>query len=61
MSINSVPGCFGYFGMPIAPNNCKNCGWTEVCERVVAKERLQKLLASLQEAKAIVKGENRWL
>jgi len=54
MSINSVPSCLG---MPIAPNNCKNCGWTEVCKRVVAKERLASVLDAVREAKAIVKGE----
>jgi hypothetical protein len=57
MSTNSVPGCIGYFGKPIAPNNCQNCGWTDVCKRVVAKARLQKLLADVQEAKAIIRGE----
>jgi hypothetical protein len=57
MSNNSAPGCIGYFGKPIAPNNCQNCGWTEVCKRVVARERLTPVLDVVREAKAIVKGE----
>jgi hypothetical protein len=57
MSNNSVPGCIGYFGKPIAPNNCQNCLWTKVCQKVVAKERLASLVAAVQEAKAIAKGE----
>jgi Fe-S cluster biogenesis protein NfuA len=57
MSINSVPGCIGYFGKPVGLNNCQGCSWADVCKKVVAKERLQKLLADVQEAKAIARGE----
>jgi hypothetical protein len=56
MSNNSVPGCLGY-PKPIPPNNCQNCGWTEVCKRVVAKERLAPILDVVRQAKAIAKGE----
>jgi hypothetical protein len=57
MSTNSVPGCIGYFGKPTAPNNCQGCSYADMCKKVVAKKRLQKLLADVQEAKAIAKGE----
>jgi hypothetical protein len=57
MSNNSVPGCFGYHPNPIAPNNCIGCAWVALCKKVVAKERLQKLLVDVREAKAIIRGE----
>ena len=53
---DSVPGCIGYYPKAIAPNDCKTCAWTELCKRMVAKERLEKLLAGIREAKAILKG-----
>jgi hypothetical protein len=57
MSNNSVPGCVGFYPKSIPPNNCQNCGWIDVCKRVVAKERLATILADVREAKAIAKGE----
>jgi|YelNatPaOPRAMG01_1025707.scaffolds.fasta_scaffold38400_5 hypothetical protein len=57
IATDSLPGCIGYFGKPIAPNNCQTCGWANVCKKVVAKERLAAILADVREAKAIVKGE----
>jgi len=56
-SNDSLPGCIGYYGQPAAPNNCQGCSYADMCEKVIAKKRLQKLLADVQEAKAIARGE----
>ncbi|MDH7564792.1 MAG: hypothetical protein ACQXXG_09495 [Candidatus Bathyarchaeia archaeon] len=54
---NSVPGCIGYFGKPVYPNNCQKCRWIGVCRKVVARERLHPLLAKVEECQKILKGE----
>ena len=51
-----LPLCIGYFGKPTDPNNCHICGWSELCRRVVAKERLVSLAAAVKAAKNILKG-----
>jgi hypothetical protein len=57
MNSEVLPSCLGYFGKPVGANTCQNCGWADLCRKVVAKERLSKLLVEIQEAKAIIKGE----
>jgi hypothetical protein len=57
MGDSSLPGCIGYYGKPLAPNNCQNCSWTDLCKRVVAKERLAAVLAAVREARLIIRGE----
>jgi hypothetical protein len=59
-NVESVPGCFGYYPQAVFTNNCQNCGWVELCKRVVAKDRLTPVLDVVRQAKAIVKGESRW-
>jgi len=53
---DDVPPCFGYYPKPIAPNNCQSCGWGEVCRKIVAKERLQPLIAKVLEVKQILRS-----
>jgi hypothetical protein len=55
-SVESVPGCFGYYPKAIFPNNCIGCAWVALCKKVVAKERLAAVLADVKEAKATVRG-----
>jgi len=59
MSNSGAPSCFGFFGKPIAPNNCQKCTWVSLCQKVVAKQRLQPLIAKILEAKQILQGETR--
>jgi len=54
---DSLPGCIGYHPNAVFPNVCSSCAWINVCQKVVAKQRLQKLLVDVKEAKAIVRGE----
>ena len=54
---DTLPGCIGYFGKPITPNNCHSCGWAELCRKIVARERLASLMAAVREAKAVIRGE----
>ena len=57
MSGNTLPGCIGYYLKPIAPNNCHSCAWAGLCSKVVAKQRLQLLVAKISEVKRILRGE----
>ena len=60
-SPNSLPGCVGFHGKPIAPNGpCERCRYEELCIHVnsnfVPKTALRELLRIVQEIKAIVRG-----
>jgi hypothetical protein len=56
-SVESVPGCFGYYPKALYPNNCQTCGWTELCRKLVPRERLAAVLAAVKEARLIIRGE----
>jgi len=56
MNDSTLPGCIGYFGKPISPNNCAKCHYIELCKKVVAKEKLQAILAKIEEIQAVLKG-----
>jgi len=58
MGNDTLPSCIGYFGKAVAPNNCSSCEYAKLCKRVVAKERLQAILAKVEEAQAILKRGN---
>ncbi len=53
---STLLGCLGFYGKPVSPNNCQNCQWSEVCRKVVAKERLKAILLAVQEAGKILRG-----
>ncbi|MEM0489192.1 MAG: hypothetical protein QW707_08365 [Candidatus Bathyarchaeia archaeon] len=48
---DSLPGCIGYYGNPMASNNCKTCRQSELCiklsMRFVPKEALKPIHAAL--------------
>jgi hypothetical protein len=54
---NSLPGCIGYYGKPVHANKCEACQYNKLCERVVAKERLQPLVAKILEVEELLRGE----
>ena len=51
----SLPGCIGYFGAPIGPNNCAICKVRKVCKNVVAKTRLQPFVERLEKVEKIIR------
>lgn len=48
---DTLPGCLGYFGKPLSPNNCEKCRERELCrqisERFVPKREISKFIAQL--------------
>jgi len=44
-SLESIPGCFGFYEFPLAPNNCKTCRAAWLCKMCLPKsfrEHLKK-------------------
>jgi hypothetical protein len=56
---NSLPGCFGFYPKPLGANKCETCEYNQLCPKVVAKERLQPLVAKILEVEQILRGEKR--
>lgn len=55
---STLPGCIGYHNHPLKPNGpCETCRYQDLCKKVIAKERLQPLVAKILEIEAISKGE----
>jgi len=53
---NSLPECIGYYGKPVPPNGpCEKCKSQELCRKVIAKERLQPILAKIEEAQIVLR------
>jgi hypothetical protein len=38
--LNTLLGCFGYYGQPEPPNACRACPAESLCRKVVARSRL---------------------
>lgn len=38
MPSNSLPGCIGFFGFPLAPNDCRKCPHRQLCKSVTRGE-----------------------
>jgi len=55
-SPDTLPGCFGYFGKPVAPNVCSLCPVKEDCQKYVPKESLKLVLDKLLELKVVLRG-----
>jgi hypothetical protein len=34
---DTLPGCIGYYGFPIPPNDCEKCRHVELCRRRVKR------------------------
>jgi len=55
--LESLPGCLGFFEVPISPNTCPQCHSHELCKKISAKfipkklvlERLEKIQKILKE------------
>ena len=54
--LDLIPRCLGYFGAPIAPNDCRNCKTREVCESIIAKDRLRPILQRVEKIATVLKG-----
>jgi len=55
---DSIPGCFGYHGFPIAPNGpCNDCPFDRICDHVskffISKD---KVLADFKRIRDILRG-----
>jgi hypothetical protein len=57
MNDSTLPGCIGYYGKPIKPNNCESCQHAKICKKVVAKDRLKTILIEIEETEEILRGE----
>lgn len=55
-SPDTLPGCFGYFGKPVAPNVCSLCPVKEACRKYVPKELLTLILDKVSEVKIALQG-----
>jgi len=58
---NTLPGCVGYFGAPLAPNGpCEKCSYAPLCKHVkanfVPKTKLQSILAKIEEIERKLKA-----
>jgi len=57
---DTLPGCIGYYGRPLAPNNCKTCSCIELClhisMRFIAKDDVKAILAKLQQIEQLLHG-----
>jgi len=56
MNDSTLPGCIGYYGKPIKPNDCDQCQYAKVCKSVVAKDRLRTILIEIEETEEILRG-----
>ena len=50
---DTLPGCFGYYGAPLAPNGpCEKCKFAKECREFVRKddeiEFLKSILATIE-------------
>ena len=57
MNDSTLPGCIGYYGKPIKPNDCDLCQYAEKCKSVVAKDRIKTILIEIEETREILRGE----
>lgn len=62
MNGSTLPGCIGYYPNPMEPNKCETCRHSDLCRRVVAKDRLhacvQPVVQSVERMDEIFKGED---
>jgi len=54
---DTLPGCIGYYGKPIRPNQCENCPFKDDCKKYVPKEQLKPVLLKIFEIKQVLRGE----
>lgn len=60
-SPESLPGCLGFFELPMPPNGpCNKCPCAEMCKHLVRKEEIKAILVLVEEIKNILGGEKRW-
>jgi hypothetical protein len=57
---DTLPGCIGYFGAPLAPNGpCQKCPHLRLCKHVktnfVPKTKLQPILAKVERLEVAVR------
>jgi hypothetical protein len=59
-SPESIPGCAGQYGAPIAENGpCERCFIKELCQKLSnAKKALGAILDAVVEMRQILRGEN---
>jgi hypothetical protein len=51
------PECIGYYSKPLGANKCENCRHSELCKKVIARERLKPLHAKIVEIRKVLRGE----
>jgi len=57
MTDPTLPPCLGYFGdKTIPPNKCNNCPFRDACSRVIARRRLQPIIARILKMEKALRG-----